>query len=297
MQLILHVGQIAGLLSPSGALVALGYGLRRARRVTDLTAFASIVTDIATPCLVFSVFAQLRLEPAAIAMTGLASIACLLSFASLSVCILSIFGLRIRAFLGPLSFPNTGNLGIPVAAAAFGTQGVAYATVFYTISSLANSVFGQALASGSTDYQKIARAPLLYAAILGETVSVNNVVLPHVLAQSANMVGQIAIPLMLIMLGAAIAELRVENLSRSLILSLFRLTFGAATGWVVAQSFHLGTMASGVLILQAAMPVAISSYLFAQRWSCEPGEVAAIVTISTIASCATTPLLMVFLNV
>ena len=73
---------------------------------------------------------------------------------------------------------------------------------------------------------------------------------------------------------------------------MFCLVLGGAVGWLVARAFDLERTASRALMLQAAIPVAISSYLFALHWNCERAEVAAMVSVSTIAACATIPLLM-----
>ena len=49
-----------------------------------------------------------------------------------------------------------------------------------------------------------------------------------------------------------------------------------------------------MVILQSAMPVAVSSYLFAQLYGRKPEEVAGMVLISTAVSFLTLPLLLYF---
>ena len=103
------------------------------------------------------------------------------------------------------------------------------------------------------------------------------------------------IPAQLVALGLALSRLRVTSLGRSVALAMLRLAAGAAVGWAVAEAFSLGPVASAVVILQSAMPVAVSSYLFAQMYNREPEEVAGMVLVSTILSFATLPLLLAVL--
>jgi malate permease and related proteins len=84
-----------------------------------------------------------------------------------SYLVLKVLGFRIRTFLPSLTFPNNGNLGLPLAAYAFGSTGLAYAIVFYAICMVGQFTVGQAIAAGAANWQGILRLPLLYATILG----------------------------------------------------------------------------------------------------------------------------------
>jgi hypothetical protein len=53
--------------------------------------------------------------------------------------------------------------------------------------------------------------------------------------------------------------------------------------------------ARGVIILQAAMPVAVFNYLFAQRYAREAEEVAGMVVLSTLIAFAGLPFLLAVL--
>ena len=96
-------------------------------------------------------------------------------------------------------------------------------------------------------------------------------------------------------LGLALSRLRVTSFGRSAALATLRLGAGAAVGWAVAEAFALGPVASAVVILQSAMPVAVSSYLFAQMYDREPEEVAGMVLVSAVLSFATLPILLALL--
>ncbi len=58
---------------------------------------------------------------------------------------------------------------------------------------------------------------------------------------------------------------------------------------LVVCLFGLTGAARGVLILQLVMPVAVTSYLFAERYRAEPDKVAGTVVVSTLISVAAIP--------
>jgi predicted permease len=139
------------------------------------------------------------------------------------------------------------------------------------------------------------KLPLIYAVLLGVGVSVWHVPLPSWAINTISLVGGMAIPLMLLMLGASLARLQVVAMSRAVILSLLRIGLGAGIGVVIAFLFHLEPVARSVLVMQCAMPVAVYNYLFAQKWNNQPEEVASLVVISTVGSVLTVPALLHFL--
>ena len=67
---------------------------------------------------------------------------------------------------------------------------------------------------------------------------------------------------------------------------------GVGVGFLIADAFGLEGAARAIVIIQSAMPVAVSSYLFAQQYKRKPEEVAGMVVVSTAASFVTLPLLL-----
>ena len=66
-------------------------------------------------------------------------------------------------------------------------------------------------------------------------------------------------------------------------------------GILVTSLFGLTGAARGVVILDAAMPVAVFNYLLAERYDRAPDEVAGAVVVSTLISFVTLPILLYFL--
>ncbi|WP_114946724.1 AEC family transporter [Microvirga calopogonii] len=267
----------------------LGYNLES----RDLTA---LIADVATPCLVISTFQTSRLSFEAFTAVAAAATTAIALFAGVGALLLWITGLRMQTFLPSIAFPNAGNLGLPLSLYAFGTEGLGYAIAFFSISSVANYTFGQAIAAGKANWRGLLRLPLLYAVAVGISLSFWGIDLPAPVAKTLVLIGNLTVPLMLLMLGASLSRLKVDSFGRAAAVTAFRIGGGALIGTLVATLFDLAGSMKAVLILQSANPVAVYNYLFAQRWNNEPEEVAGVVVLSTMVSIATIPLLLAWLS-
>jgi hypothetical protein len=224
-----------------------------------------------------------------------AACAAIALFVLLGALILRMASLRIRTFLPSIAFPNAGNLGLPLSLYAFGPEGLGYAIAYFSISSVANFTLGQMIAAGRANWAGLVRQPILYAVVLGVGLAYAQVQLPAWAGTTVALVGSLTVPLMLLMLGAALGRLRIGDFGRALFVSVVRLGMGAAVGIAVAWGLGLTGALAAVLILQAANPVAVYNYLFAQRWGNEPEAVAGVVVLSTLLSLLTVPLLLAWL--
>jgi hypothetical protein len=274
------------------AIAALGYIWTRFGGTLDALTVTALVADIGTPCLVVATFAHTSIVPEAFAKTALAAVTALACFAGSGALALKLAGLRLRTFLPSLAFPNAGNLGLPLALYAFGPEGLGYAIVFFAFTSIGNNTIGQAIAAGSANWRTLARMPIIYAVVLGIGVSYWHVTLPRWIDNTITMIAGLVVPLMLLMLGAALGRLKVRAFGRAALVSAFRIGLGTGTGWLVALLYGIDGAARAVVILQCAMPVAVYNYLFAQRYNNQPEEVAGAVVVSTLASVITLPLLL-----
>src|SRR5262249_48763408 len=135
-----------------------------------------------------------------------------------------------------------------------------------------------------------------YAITIGLVGSYLHIQPPAWFANTISLIGGLTIPVMLMMLGGTLARLQVATLSRAIVLSALRIGAGAVVGAIVASLFGLPATARAVLILQCAMPVAVYCYLYAERWQCDPEEVAGLVFLSTVASVITVPALLSILT-
>ena len=279
-------------LAPVMLVIAAGFAWARYGRSFDTATVGPVASDLAMPCLIFSALARADMPTSSLAWSALAALICLLAFAALGSVILATAGWSLRTYLPSVTWGNAGFLGIPIALAGFGRDGMLYAVAFSSISLLFNSVFAQAVVVGRSNLRAIFATPLIYAVLGGVLVAGFHLVLPSWLLRTVSLIGDMAIPLVLLMIGASLARIRPVVFGRALAFSLVRSAGGAMLGLGVGLALGLSAVARDVLILQCAMPVAALSYVFAQKWNTDPAEVASLVAVSTWTSALSIPVIL-----
>jgi hypothetical protein len=278
---MLLISNLAAVIAPAFLISLAGFLWAKRGLPFDQTMITNLMTLIGAPSLVFSIFTKMRMPASDIAIMGAASVACLVLFGVSAAVGLRLAGLRARVYLPSLMFPNVGNMGLPVCLFAFGEQGMALAMVYFAVTVVGQFTVGPGLAAGRFEPGKLMRLPFIYVAILAVVLNALSIEPPSWVANTASLVGGITVPLMLMALGVAIAQLKVHNLKTATVMSILRLVLGAAGGWAVAEMFGFEGTAKGVLVVQSAMPVAVFNYLFACMYGNGPDEVAGMVVVST----------------
>jgi len=287
--------ELAAIVAPIFVAAGIGFLWARLRRPFEAEFVTALVTQVGTPFLVFGALTKLPLGMATIGEMAGASLAAFACFAAVGIAVLRLMRLPLHSYLPALIFPNAGNMGLPLCLFAFGPQGLALAIVFFAVHSILQFTLGVSIAAGTADPGRLLRLPLIYAVALALLFDATGTAVPRWLANSAELIGGLTIPMMLIALGVSLARLRIGSLGRTLTLALVRLVSGAAVGLGVGWALGLGHAATGVLAIQSAMPVAVFNYLFAQLYRREPEEVASIIVLSTLISFVTVPLLLLYL--
>lgn len=259
------------------------------------TAFVTrIVTYVGFPCLIFKTLVTVEVGADTMIRMGGLALATTTTFALVGFIALKLARLDQRAFLPSLTFANTGNLGLSLCLLAFGEDGLALAIGYFVVSAVSVFVAGPAMASGNFKPSAILKVPMVWATLAAVPAIWLDWEMPKWLFNSLNLVGGIAIPLMLITLGVSLNSLRVGSLGRAFSLALVRLSMGFAVGWATAELLALEGAARGVIIIECAMPVAVYNYVHAEMYKTRPAEVAGLVMVSTVLSFATLPALMWF---
>lgn len=281
--------QILQITAPVFLLAAAGYAWAWRGLRFDIEFVTRLGVTFSMPCLIFAVLAKVDIDPAVFRATAAAS---LVAYAVLSLVLwvsLRIAGLNTRTYLAPGVFANTGNVGLPVAMFAYGQDGLAFGIVIFAVMAILSFTVGIYMVAGRGRFGEVLRQPLVYAAVLGGVFALAGWKLPVWLQNALELAGQISIPLMLLTLGVSIAKLTVGAVGRALMLALAKLAISAAVAVGVVWLFGLSGPARGVLVLQLIMPVAVTSYLIAERYRTEPDTVAGTVVVSTLVSVAAIP--------
>jgi predicted permease len=281
--------------APVFILAAVGFAWVKAGFEYQVEFVTRLAMTLSVPCLIFTALMKTEIDPQALTTLSLASVA---AYAVVSVgawLLVKLTGLNVRTFLAPIIFGNTGNLGLPLALFAFGEVGLGYAVVVFAVMAIWSFTFGIWLVSGGGALTKVIKEPLVGATVLGGVFLWQGWQTPVFLTNALDLIGQIAIPIMLITLGVAVARMTPGHVGRAIWISAAKLALCFALTWGVGRLFALDDTAFAVLVIQVSTPVAVTSFLLAEKYGADSDSVAGLVVVSTLMSVIAIPLMLAVL--
>ena len=292
MHIIISVLEIV---APVFILSTIGFFWVRRGHEFPIDFVTNLIMSIGLPCLVFTALMKTNIDPNALASTFFASIAVYALITIVFFTLVKVCSLELKTFLAPLIFANTGNLGLPLALFAFGKIGLDYAIVIFAVMMVYSFSAGIWMVSGGGNPFRILKDPIFWGIILGAVFMTQGWTTPTWLTNTVELIGQFVIPLMLITLGVTLARLESPSFGRSVWLSFIKLVVCIGMSYAVGIWFELDKVAMAVLILQVSTPVAVTSFLLAQKYGADANEVAGLVVVSTAMSVLALPILLGFL--
>lgn len=292
MELILTVLQIV---APVFLLAAVGFAWVKCGWEYEVEFVTRLAMTLSVPALIFVALMKADISRETLSGLFMASLAAYVVLALVFWILSKVMGLDLPTFWAPLIFGNTGNLGLPLALFAFGEAGLSYAVIVFAVMAVGSFSVGVWMVSGGGSLRKVFKEPVSWATVAGAIFLINGWETPDWATNTMELMGQMAIPMMLITLGVALARLQVTTFTRAIFLSVVKLAVSVAIAWFVGRWFGLNDVAFGVLVVQIATPVAVTSYLLAQKYGADANEVAGLVIVSTLLSVIAIPVLLVVL--
>ncbi|WP_299746208.1 AEC family transporter [uncultured Tateyamaria sp.] len=289
MNLTLTVLQIV---APVFLLAGIGFTWVKVGLEYRIQFVTQLAMTLSLPCLIFVSLMQTKIDPVALGTLSVASVVAYAAVTLVMLALVRIARLNTRTYAAPLIFGNTGNLGLPLALFAFGDVGLSYAIIVLAIMALWSYTYGIWLVAGAGAFGKVLREPLVWSTVLGALFLWQGWQTPTFLTNALDLIGQMAIPMMLITLGVAVARLSTKGMLQAAGLSAIKLTLCTGIAWGVGRFFALDPVAFGVLVLQVATPVAVTSYLLAEKYGAQSDKVAGLVVASTLMAVAALPVIL-----
>ncbi len=286
---------IIQIVAPVFLLASIGFAWVRMGGDYSVSFVTQLAMTISTPCLIFVALMNAKIDSTSLAVTFWAAVVAYLIVTGVFYLFVKLSRLKGSTYLHPLIFGNTGNLGLPLALFAFGEEGLSLAVVVFAVMAVYSFSLGIWMVSGRGAGSKVLREPIVYGALLGALFLYNGWHTPVWLTNTLQLAGQMAIPLMLITLGVALGRIETRSFMRPLMLALVKVIACTTIAIGVGLYFELSNTALAVLILQLATPVAVTSYLLAEKYNAGSETVAGLVVVSTAVSVITLPVLLAFL--
>ncbi len=282
------VFRIIGIVTPVLIISVIGYAYGRLRR-PDMTWINRLCTDLLFPMLIFTAMVSRDfhiLEYLPLIGGGL-----IVMFGSGLIAwgAAKILGYNPHAFIPPMMFTNVANMGLPLTLFAFGESMVPAAVALFMTFSLFQFTLGIRICDPKGSISGILKGPMLWAMIIGVLGSLVGLSLPQWLATSTKMLGDTAIPLGLFTLGVGFASFKVERWNIGIVGALLCPISGLLIAWPLVKIMPLTEPMKQLLLLYAALPPAVMTYIFAEQYKQDPGLVSAIVVAGNIASLAFIP--------
>ncbi|HEY52931.1 MAG TPA: AEC family transporter [Caldilineae bacterium] len=291
-------------LAPIALMVAAGFLLRK-RLVVDVRSISRIVFYTLAPCLVYTSILTLDFD----LDTAWRSLA----FAGLHMATMGVLAFLLArrwrygsglgsAFILCAILLNNGNYGLPLNLFAFGPEGFGYALILFMFNSLVGSTISIYLLARGHDggrlaLQRTLATPIIWAMALGFLSRFSGVAPTGSLFDMIELAGRSAIPVFLIVLGMALAQVNFRTNLRSVSrLTTLRMLGGPAFAILLARLVGLTGVAYSAAIMQGSMPTAVNAIVLSNEFETTPDFVAGSVFATTIASIITLPALLLWLT-
>ena len=259
----------------------------------------AILLRVIIPCVIvksyITEFSRERLLELALS-AGLA----LIGFILAMVISYLVFGKRRRLENFAASFCNAGFIGIPLAQAIIGEEGVFYIAASVALLNLFQWTYGVYTMADRKDAisaRTIAKNPVVIAIVIGVVLFVSRIPVPGIVTSTLGYIAGMNTPIAMILMGTYLAKLPLKKLldKRAYGCVLFRLVIIPAVillvFWVLPVSNADIALAA---FLAAATPVGANICVFAQQYDCDYEFSVVTVCLSTLLSVITVPLLVSF---
>lgn len=284
--------ELANILGPITVIVAIGYMLGRSSMGLHTQTLGTMVLLVATPSLIFHTLVSMHVGLDTLGHMAIAALLAMLVSGVLGYAALAVTGASPNVFLPSLTFPNSGNMGLALVLLTFGDDGMRLGISYFFVVSICQHSIGFSMTAGRWDPRHLMRQPLLYAVALVLLVTLFDLPVPQIVMTTTQMLGGMMIPLMLILLGASLATLKVADLRPAFGIAIGRLSLGILSAVLVIWLLDLEGIAAGCVFLLATMPTAIVNYIYADRFSENGTVISGAVVVSTVLTFLCLPALI-----
>ena len=276
--------QLFPILIPIILIIFIGFIWNKIGNNLNQQEITNIITWIGAPCLIFNTLINLESSFILLENMIVASICMIISMYLLSYILIKFINFPIRTFINPMSFSNSGNLGMTIALFAYGSVGLELAVIVFMITSMFHFTIGVSIWSGKWSLRFLAKTPVIYAVILGLSINFLNIELPKTLTNTTTVLAGITIPLLLFTMGISLNKISYKVEPKIIILIILRIFIATSLAYLITQWLNIDGIAKNIILLQGVLPAPIFTYLFASQYNVQPDKVANYLMTSTIIS-------------
>ena len=208
---------------------------------------------------------------------------------------------RAGIFAFMLVFGNTGFIGLPVLKGLLGSEAVFYGALCDSSYDIFMFTVGITLIrQGASDHRMSAVEtlkglinPCLVGVLIGLALYICRITLPEIIAVPVERIGDITSPLAMMVVGSHLARVSIKDLFVSghawLVCLMKLIVFPLIALGIVKLVIGTGSLLASVIVLQSAMPVAMLSVIFSERYKGDVAFASTGVMLSTLMCLLTIP--------
>ncbi len=194
-----------------------------------------------------------------------------------------------------LIFNNMAFIGYPVVTALFGPEALFYAVILNVPFNLLSYTLGPLMLAGAKRFRwRQLVTPCTVAAVLGLFFALTRLRPPAIVGECLAFVGDVTVPLSLLVVGSLLAGLPVGQVFKSprlWCLSLLRLLVLPVLLFAILQLLGAEPMLLGIAVIEMAMPVAINGSMLSLEYGGDTETMAQATLLTTAVSIVTIPLI------
>ena len=201
-------------------------------------------------------------------------------------------------------FMNNGNYGTPVALLLFGAAGFDYAVILMVIQTIVMATVGIYFSARGSDIGGgfkdtlgvVIRMPIVYGALAGWLFQVTGITIGSSFMTTIDLVGNAAIPTIMLVLGMQLAKISLKNVEREKVLYavMIKLAVAPVIAWGIAYFLPVDTLLKQLMVIMAGMPSAANTTMYAIQFNTEPEFVSVCTFVTTVLSLISLPVLFAF---
>lgn len=283
------------------AVITAGFLVAKARIVPDQTqeVLGKLAFYVFTPSLLLTVLAGADWT---VLLSQLFPVLFVASLAMIAIAVL-VWGVVLRrgvqatvfAALGA-GYVNGNNIGLPVAAYILGDPALSAPIILFQVAFIAPIVLtildvstGNMTGSRWTPFVRPLKNPMIMASVLGAFLSWRNIELPPIVLEPFSLLGQAAVPVLLVLLGWSMAGTNplAPTLHRKdvIAITVLKLAVMPVIAWILG-TYWLGLEGKALfaVVILAALPTAQNVFTYAVRYSTNVAMARDTVMVTTLAS-------------
>lgn len=198
-------------------------------------------------------------------------------------------------------FSNAGNAGLPIVSLVFGPTGVFLASMYLIPPRILQWTVGLSLFVKPEKggwVKNVLLNPMVITIYIGVFMMATGRYITGVFATAIDNLGSMTSPLSMILIGATLANMNPKMLlDRSvLVTSFFRLIAFPVMIAFMLKPFGLDPMVMNICVILLSMPVAANTAAMAERYGGDYKFASAVVSVSTLLSVVTVPVITWFIQ-